>query len=159
MKPHLYIVALVSTILLSACSNPVKEELISYVQKIKELSPQEQKAIDAYGQVFGANYTDDQTSYDVLLKDIVPAYRDLQAAATTYASSLKTKEVKDLHEIYLDSLNTRFSAMTTMVAGLEKQDMVLLTKANTQLAAGQKSSRQFNDKFIELLAKNGIQHK
>ncbi|WP_226002755.1 hypothetical protein [Paenibacillus sp. BJ-4] len=138
--------------ILAACStDPVKKDLITYVNDgMLPLAQEEKTVTDKYTAATGNNYTDDVTLYNTLKDDIIPEYT--KYVDKVEAVKTETPEVRAVHETYIKAVNTQKDALIMMLDALEKQDMGLVSEGNTKLTEGRKLLRDFNEQ-VNTLAK------
>ncbi|MBT2733859.1 hypothetical protein J7E66_03715 [Bacillus sp. ISL-7] len=143
-------------ILLSGCSNdPVQDDLLNYVNKeMKEAGKLERAAVSAYEGVSGTNYQDDQTMYDVLNNDVIPNYNEFIKALDSV--KIKTDEVREIHEIYIEGADIQFKAFAIIKQALEEQDANLIQKANDMLADARKHIRNYQTKLDKLAKEHDV---
>ncbi|MED1467616.1 hypothetical protein [Bacillus salipaludis] len=142
--------------LLTACGNdPVKGDLQNYVNKqTKPLAKKEKEVINLYESVTGANYTNDKTTYNTMVQEVIPKYRDYIAEVESIRP--KTKEVRDIHEIYLKAVNLQNSAFIMIVSAIEEQDLNKINEANNKLTEARKLMREYQNALKELAKKHDL---
>ncbi|MFP5107068.1 hypothetical protein ACSU6B_09885 [Neobacillus sp. C211] len=156
MKKWILAIFLPILILLSGCSNdPVQDDLLNYVNKeMKEAGKLERAAVSAYEGVSGTNYQDDQTMYDVLNNDVIPNYNEFIKALDSV--KIKTDEVREIHEIYIEGADIQFKAFAIIKQALEEQDANLIQKANDMLADARKHIRNYQTKLDKLAKEHDV---
>lgn len=96
----------------------VREDLINYVNVGMEgVAEYRNEILAAYNSVVGDNFTDDQTTYDMLVEEVIPAIISLEEGVAAIAT--ETEEVAYLHEVYMKSLEVEKSAYAMMVYAIE----------------------------------------
>jgi DNA repair ATPase RecN len=151
MKKYIVASFLLMLFLLSGCGDPVQNDLLNYVnEKMPALGKEETKILEKYEDVTGPNYTDDQTLYDALKVEIIPAYNqyieDLESVKN------ETEELRKIHEDYIEAANIQASAFLTVITALENQDSGLINEANQKLNTARKMMRDYQN-AVEKLAK------
>ncbi len=68
------------------------------------------KIVGKYEDVTGPNYTDDQTLYDALKVEIIPAYN--QYIEDLESVKVETDELRKIHEDYIEAANIQESAFS-----------------------------------------------
>lgn len=155
-----YIMLAALCIGLMGCSNPVKDELLTYINKdLSKLGNMEDTAIKAFESVTGENYTDDTRLYNALTETVIPSYAELTTELEALSAKLKTAEVRKLHEKYIEGANLQNSAFVTFKVALEEGDSNKVLAANDKLTQGRKMIREFTAELKDLCDKNGIQLK
>lgn len=145
------------TLLLSGCfSDPVQDELLSYLNEdLSKITNLEASAIAAYDSVTGANYSSDQELYDVLLDEVIPTYQEF--ADNLEAIKLETDEVREVHEGYIEGVNLQYNAFNKIVTALEQQDRVMIEDANVMLDEARKLLRDFNHSIEKLADEHNVE--
>ncbi|MGW8442674.1 hypothetical protein ACWGXJ_17105 [Paenibacillus sp. S33] len=143
--------------ILAACStDPVKKDLITYVNDGMLPLAQDEKAVtEKYEAVTGDNFTDDVTLYNALKDDIIPGYTKfvdkLEAVKT------ETPEVRAVHETYIKAASTQKEAFIKMLDALDKQDLNLINESNTKLSEGRKLFRDFGEQVNTLAKEHDVE--
>ncbi len=156
-KLSVFMLVLCCFSILAACStDPVKKDLITYVNDGMLPLAQDEKAVtDKYESVTGDKYTDDLTLYNTLKDNIIPEYTKfvdkLEAVKT------ETPEVRALHETYIKAASTQKEAFITMVDALDKQDLNLVNESNAKLSEGRKLFRDFQEQLNTLAKKHDVE--
>lgn len=136
-------------------SKEIENAILSYLNEdLKELSTKEAKIISLYESVTGENYTDDETTYNMLLNEIVPQYREF--IGDVEAVDVKNAELSDIHEIYIKAINMQNSGFITSLTAIEEQDLEKLNQANNQLAEGRKMIREYQQKLETFANENNV---
>ncbi|MGG3887638.1 hypothetical protein [Metabacillus fastidiosus] len=152
------IIAVCIVTLLAACSNPVQEEIISYVNEdLPEIAKLEEEVIGKYDNVTGENYKDDEILYDALTNEIIPDYSQL--IDKLEAIQLSDKELRDIHEDYIEAANQQYSAFTKMLAAIENQDYALIEEVNGILSQSRKDMRDYQYDLKEYAEENDVEIK
>lgn len=157
MKKLLCFLAILSLLALSACSaDPVQEDLMTYVNEdLMSIFELEAEAVDSYSSVSGNNYTDDWTMYETMDAVTIPAYTEFIEKLESIRP--ETKEVRAVHEIYIDASNTQFRAMKMILIALELQSYDKILEANELLDEGRTKLRQFQDELEELMEEHEVE--
>lgn len=156
MKKLLCFLAILSLLALSACSaDPVQEDLMTYVNEdLMGIFELEAEAVDSYSSVSGNNYTDDWTMYETMDAVTIPAYTEFIEKLESIRP--ETKEVRAVHEIYIDASNTQFRSMKMILIALELQSYDKILEANELLDEGRTKLRQFQDELEELMEEHEV---
>ena len=107
----------------------VKTELLGYISKeITKFGDIERKASEAYTSVTGDNYKDDNTTYTTITKTVIPTYSKMIDKLKAISTSLKTKEMQALNDIYLTAAKIQLNAFNMVASGIKEgnKDVVLL---------------------------------
>lgn len=145
------------TFILSGClSNPVQEELLSYLnEELPKITKLEADAITAYESVTGANYSTDQELYNVLLDSVVPTYQEF--VDKLEGITLDTEEVRGVHEEYIEGANLQYNAFIKVITALEQQDRAMIEEANVMLDEARKILRDFKYNVEKLASEHNIE--
>ncbi|MDF1509574.1 hypothetical protein PZE06_15640 [Robertmurraya sp. DFI.2.37] len=160
MKKLLLLPIFLCFLVMSACSSedPIKEELETYLNDdLANIIGLETEAISAYDSVTGVNYTSDQLLYDVLLMDVIPTYQEFMNKLE--AIRLESEELREVHEGYIEGVNTQYNAFTRIVTALEYQDRAIIEEANAMLDEARKLLRDFNYNIEKLTKEHGVEMK
>jgi hypothetical protein len=146
-------------LLLAGCFNdPVQDDLLNYVNKeIKPAGKLEAAAVSAYEGVSGANYTDDQTMYDALTKEVIPNYTEFIKELDSV--KIETDELRKIHEIYMEGAEIQLKAFVTIKQALEEQDPALVQKANGMLADAREHIQNYKSKLNKLAKDHNVKLK
>ena len=143
---------------LTGCSNPVKEDLLNYINKeLPKVADTENNVIAAWESVSGANYTDDYTLYDTLTETIIPTYREFLSGIESITLRLQTKEVRALNEKYIEAASTQNNAFILLQNIIETQDGSRIPDFTERLDRGRRLIREWQVEIQDLCKKNGIQ--
>lgn len=124
------------------------DDFENYKLEVEQIIELEDEIMVEYSSVTGENYSDDEETYNHLLDVIIPKY--LIFIDKLEAIRPETKEIRALHEIYIDASNTMFEGMTIMPSALENGDYEMITKANEKLANGRAKGREFGNEVDRL---------
>jgi hypothetical protein len=139
------------------CANPIKEDLLNYINtELPKIVQYEIDAIAAYESVSGANYTDDYTLYATLTEDVIPTYRQLVNGIEAITVRLKTQEVRELNEKYIEAANLQANGFVILMNALETQDSRLIVDFNERLDRGRRLTREWQIELQDLCNKNGV---
>ncbi len=132
----------------------VQDDLIDYInQDMLDIAPLDEEVHELYEKARTSE--NDYTFYLLLDEQVLPRAKKLTEDAE--AISPKTKEVRALHEIYIDAVNTQFQAMTLIMAALESQDYVMVTNANEKLDESRKLYREYQTELEKLMDKHDVE--
>lgn len=126
----------------------VKEDLQNYIEAMTPLASLEAEAVGAYDDVSGDNYTDDNTMLDAVKNTVLPKYTSL--VNQVKAIDPQTKEVQDVHDLYVQAAETQLSAFHDIIEALEEQDMDIVTRANGKLADAREGMADFDEQLTAL---------
>jgi hypothetical protein len=140
----------------SSCGkDPVQADLLSYINDdLPKVFQLESDAVSKYASVTGTNYSNDGTLYDTMTQVVIPKYKDF--LDNLVSISPKTKEVQEVHKMYVDAAKAQYEAFTQVVTALEKQDPNIITQANEKLSLGRDGIKKFQTALEELAAKHNV---
>lgn len=129
-------------------SDPIAQDLREYRDAIAPLGVVEADIIAKQESVVGKNYKDDETTFEVYSKDVVPAY----AGFVTDLEDVRpaTPEVRELHEVYIKAANLQQAGFARTLSALEKGDSALVADANREIAEGRSLLREWQSKLESL---------
>lgn len=137
--------------------NTVKNDLLTYInEELPPLVEYEDTAISTFDAVTGENYTDDLSLYTALTSTIIPVYGEMRAMLENITMNLKTKEVRNLNEIYIEAANEQYNAFVMFQTALEQGDSNLVLQANEKLDTGRKLLRTWQIELDDLCKKKGV---
>lgn len=153
------IVAIMTMLLSVVCfgcgQDPVQEDLLNYINtELSTLADLETEALQKYESVTGDNYTDDFVLYETLSNEIIPTYRKFVEGLEEIKP--KTKEVQELHGLYVEAANTQYNAFVQIMAAIEQLDTNIIANANEKLSEGRKKLREFETKLLELAEEHNV---
>lgn len=155
-KNLIVIGALILSLGLTACSDPVQDDLISYINvELPKISDLEDGVIEGYGSVTGENFIDDYTMYTELSDNVIPLSLELIDKAESI--SLETKEVREVHEKLIESYTTNQSAMELLIAAIDTENYNLITQANEKFDAARKLQREFKAEIKDLCKDHSVE--
>lgn len=146
---------LIIALILIFSQNPVKDDLIDYVNNdMQSVAELESRTIDLFEE---AKKQSDLEMYLMLRDEILPIALQWQEEAENI--EVETKEVRELHEIYIRKVNETYNAMTISLSALENQDYTLVAQANEKMSLVRTLERDFLAKLDELMKKHGVEWK
>lgn len=158
-KWWVYVIAaavLVLIIMLFVGGDAVQDDLIDYINNdITQITSLDSEVRSLYETARESSA--DATMYVILKNDVIPKSNQLIDKAEDI--EVETEDVRELHEIYLESLNKQGQAFTLLLAAIEAQDYSLITQANEKLDESRKLMREYEDKLEELMQKHDVVYK
>jgi hypothetical protein len=136
----------------SACSDPVKEELTKYINK--EIPP-----VAAMGNDLMASHTAARGAVQQAESDeaIVQSWgvaltkcRKHEEAVSAISLKLHTPEVRELHETLIEAANKICAGMLTQLDAMDKEDLNLMNQGNAQLNDAQRIQRKWQSQLENL---------
>ena len=136
----------------------VTMDLIKYVnQDILNIAQLEQKALESYASVTGKNFTSNSRVYEALKDDVIPHYR--QFIDFLRDIHPKTKEVQELHGIYIRGTETLYRGFREKMFGLKTRDTHLVRAANGQIERGRVETDKWLKELADLSRAHGVAEK
>lgn len=133
--------------------DPIKNDLLVYVDSVSEAMILEEDALKYYRSVADDKYEKDNT--DIVIKKIViPKYTEFVDKLENIKP--QTGEVKKLHKIYTKVANTRLKAFEQMKEGFEKKDGKLVKETDKILAEAKSSVEEYKRQLIKLTEEHNI---
>jgi hypothetical protein len=130
---------------------------MTYVNKdLLEIADLEIEAISSYSSVSGENYTDDWIMYDTMDTVILPAYEEFITKLESIRP--KTKEVRDIHELYIEGTNAQLQGFKLILVALELQSHDKIFEANQLLDEGRAKLRQFQNELEDLMEEYDVEY-
>lgn len=139
---------------LSACSDPVKEELTKYINidiPIVAAMENELTASHTTARLAAQQGAEDEAiieSWGIALAKC----RIHEEGVSAISVKLQTPEVRELHEILIEAANKICTGMVAQLDALYKDDLNLVNQANAQLNDAKKSQRKWQSQ-LEMLKK------
>lgn len=158
MRKVRFVGLLFTFLLLVGCSfwsDPVQDDLLNYINnELDALVELEEEAVSEYESVVGDNYIDDWTTYFHIEEVVIPKYRHFVDKLESIRPA--TKEVREVHEIYIEAVNKQQNAMVKILAGIEAQNLELIFDANELLDEGRAGIRKFINEIEELADNHNV---
>lgn len=156
MKKLGLIIIISITALLSACSSPAQDEILNYLnEELPGIGEMEAEVINKYDSVTGDNYTDDETLYNALNEEIIPLYSDFIDELESI--EIKDKDLRAIHEGYIEAVNQQSGAFNKMITALENQDAALIEEVNEILNQSRKAMRDYQYDLQEFADENDVE--
>ncbi|MGD1007276.1 MAG: hypothetical protein ABR980_08620 [Ignavibacteriaceae bacterium] len=137
---------------LFGCSNPVKMDLRNYSTQIKFLTEQEADVIKRWNSVSGSNFVNDGFMYQALDTYIIDNYD--QFVTKLEKIQPQTKEVQDLHAMYVKGAEQQLEAFKLMKDGVEKKNKDIMNNAYKIMTDGRNIEKQWATKYEEMINSN-----
>ncbi|MEI4769067.1 hypothetical protein WAX74_05255 [Psychrobacillus sp. FJAT-51614] len=155
IKRLIFILGFSLVFALSACGDPVQDDLLNYINnEVKALEELENEAVTEYDSVIGENYVDDETTYIHIQDVVIPKYRKLIEKLEEIRP--ETKEVREIHELYIEASNMQFNGIVTVLAAIDAQDYDKINEANQILNEGRELMRQTLNEIEDLAKEHNV---
>jgi len=138
-----------------ASTSPAAIDLANYVnQGVLRISELEQKSLERYASVTGANYKSDSEVYGALKDWIIPLY-------TRFVDGLRkirpeTDEVKSLHWIYIHGSTSLLDGFKMLLIATETKDPGMIPAVNEKLEKGREANEKWRRELVVLSKKYNI---
>ena len=135
----------------------VKTELLDYINKgIAKFGDLERNALSAYESVTGNNYKDDNTMCTAMTKTVIPTYSKMIDKLKALSTSLKTKEMQALNDIYLVAAKVQLNAFNMITIGIKENNKDVVLLANKKLERARRMLDEWQGELDELCQYYGI---
>lgn len=142
----------------SGCTSPVKDDLISYINtKLPLVTHLEEEALTEYESIVTEENYSYQALYNSLNDSIIPKYSEF--VQKLEAISVNTKEVEEIHKLYLQGANKQLETFISLKEGMEDRDNEKLDKSNELLKESKNYMDRYRDEVLILADKHGINYK
>ena len=125
-----------------------------YSMSISKIADDEEYIADKYQAMFDDNL-DDYDIYTTLRDDIIPKAKDFMEKLEEI--SPKDKELRKIHNIWIDAWNMQYGAFTLILSAVENSDSAQATEANDRLDMAKKLFRDFKDALEDYRVKHGLE--
>ncbi len=128
--------------------DPVKEDLLYYLEEIEPLGREEQEITDNYARVTGKNYEDDETFLRMLEEKIIPGTGELLEEMNRIEP--ETGEVSRIHDLYKKGWKNQKEAFRTLEEALKEQDRDKVDEGNALLEKASSRFKRFSEELHRL---------
>jgi hypothetical protein len=135
-------------LLFFGCSDPVKTDMRNYSTQIKYVTTQEEDAINRWNSVSGTHFVNDGYMYQALDTYIIDNYE--QFVTKLEKVQPQTKEVQDLHAMYVKGAEKQLEAFKMMKEGVLKKDKDIMNNAYKIMTDGRNIEKQWAEKYEEM---------
>ncbi|SHH81432.1 hypothetical protein SAMN02745135_02246 [Caloranaerobacter azorensis DSM 13643] len=152
------VIILTFILMLTGCVNQNKKDLFNYINA--ELPPvveMENDALEKYNNLISNNNYTYDTFYTALKNEIIPTYEDFLNKLTKI--SPKTKDLKEIHNLYIEGAKYQLKALKLLQKGIEEKDNELLLKSSEFLKKSKKYMTEYKNKIVTLAEKYHMEYK
>jgi len=140
---------------ISHAEDKVAMDLVNYVnQGILGIAELEIRSLERYDAVTGNNYTTDERVYKSLNDDVIPLYKRFLELLRDIAP--KTKEVINLHRIYVRGAEYINEGFKMKKLGIENKNEGIILQANKKIEKGSDDVRRWKKEIMVLYEKHGV---
>jgi hypothetical protein len=151
MKASIKLIA-ISFLLLFGCASPVKTDIRNYSTQIKYLMEQETDVLKRWNSVSGTSFVNDGYMYQALDNYIIDNYDKFVTQLEKIQP--QTKEVQQLHAMYVQGAQKQLEAFKLMKDGLEKKNKDIMNNAYKIMTDGRNIEKQWATKYEEMAKAN-----
>jgi hypothetical protein len=152
------IALLLTTTLITSCSDKVADELLTYNnQQVVPLSTELESNNDKYNKVIEdvrAERISDSEMYRKIDDEILPEFNKISDKVR--AIEPESEEIQQVHDIFVSAVTTRHDCYTEIMSGLNKEDLSVITHANEKLNESEQLFTKFRRELNKLKAKHNI---
>ncbi|MCM3761167.1 hypothetical protein M3212_10275 [Alkalihalobacillus oceani] len=128
--------------LVVGCSNPVKQEIIHYVnEEVNPIYSLEEEAVDHLSSVTGSNYVDDETFYHTMVEEVLPRYE--QFVQRLESIEPQSEELDKVHALFVEGAQLQRNSMRLSLQGVEQGSEEVIQEANLLLEEGKAKIDQY----------------
>jgi hypothetical protein len=140
---------------LTACSDPVQKDLITYYNTdLPKITQLEEDAMAAYAGIAGDNYQNDSVMYVVLKETIIPKYSEFYDGLQAIKPS--TGEVQKMHGEYVEAAKDQLEAFRLIIQAIDKQDAEVIKVANGDFEKAKIALDEWKAEFEEIRKKHNV---
>ena len=150
------VICIILAMALFGGGDAIQDDLLDYINNdCVEMIKLDAEVHDLYEKARSS--ANDYAMYTILSNEVIPQSQELRDEAE--GLEIETKEVKAVHELYIDSINKQHQAFTLMLSALENQDYVVLTQANEKLDESKKLMRDYETALKDLAKEHDVKFK
>lgn len=156
-KVNLFFLLMILAVTFVGCSfkDPIQDDILKYVNEdLPPIASLEAESVLAYQNATGDNYKDDNDLYQTLELNVIPKYRDFVNELETISPD--TKELRNIHEVYIEAANNQLNAFLKVQSAIENQDSELIIEANQMLADSRAKLRQWQGDLKDLAKEHNV---
>ena len=150
-KGILLVLVLILFATVSGCEkeeDPVASDLREYIQSMESVFIMEDSVNTSFNSVSGDNYTDSETTYNVIMNETLPKMNNVRNAAGNIKPSTPT--VRNLHREYEQFLDDKYLSILTFSNGISSSDTDKLHAAVESLIKANQKKQDYFDALEDL---------
>jgi len=146
---------LAAVVFLSCAHDPVKDDLVVYVNdELLRIVDLERASLARYQAATGKNYKDDATLVRTLNDYVIPQYKRFLTLLRKIRPA--THETQVLHQMYLEGVEDMYAGFSMLRTALEKQDPDLFRCANEKITMGRETIQRFTAELDAMCEAHGV---
>ncbi|MBU9712692.1 hypothetical protein [Evansella tamaricis] len=150
------VICLCLAAVLPACGeDPVQEDILTYMDELEPLITLEEQIVYEFESVTGVNSVDDWTTYIHIEDVVIPLYLDFIDRLEEITPA--TREVRDIHEIYIEGSNLQYNAFLKILSAIEYGSYDMIGESNQMLAEARALMRNYVSEFGHLADEHGVE--
>lgn len=150
------VLAIVGTILSGCGADPIKDDIMSYMEKLPEIQTIESAIKESFNTVVGDNYKDDATLLNEL-EALVPASDELLKATKEIVPA--TTELAAVHTKYIDGLTSLNGAFVIMADAITNADADMMAQGSDLMKTALTQDTDFDAALIALAKEHNLEIK
>lgn len=149
------LVSLQTSLFGCASTSPAAIDLANYVnQGVLRISELEQKSLQRYASVTGANYKSDSEVYEALKDYIIPLYKRFVDGLRKIRP--ETEEVQSLNWIYIHGSTSMLEGFNMLMVAIEAKDPSMIPSVNEKIEQGRRENEKWRQELAALSKKYSI---
>lgn len=133
------------------------KEIIDYMNNdVTVLAQTETKMLNSLESVTGDNFSDDYSLYNEIKTTTLPTAELLASEADSIYNDLSSKEIKEVHSIYIDYCKTYCEALEYVLDGIEQQNKTTIAEAYDKFEQASGLGTDYKDEIDRLANKYGV---
>ena len=146
---RLILILLPTSLFGCAATSPAAIDLANYVnQGVLRISELEQKSLERYASVTGANFKSNEELYDALKERVIPLYS--QFVAELRKIRPETDEVKNLHWIYIRASTSMLDGFKMLMIAIETKEFDMIPSVNENIERGRLANEKWRRELVAL---------
>lgn len=150
----LSVVGLVASLTACGKSDPVKDDLYTYLEQMEEIQALQQQAINEYNSYVNDSESDSQELYAALNDSIIPTYETYIEQLNAVAP--ETEEVQNVKAICVDGANKQLEALNKVLKAIEACDTNMLLEADALIADSESIFADYENQLSTLASGHEI---
>lgn len=132
-------------------TSDVRNDLLSYAERINEFKNMEKVITTSYASVTGKNFKDQKIFAHVMRETVIPKFAELLTGLKSITPA--TWKVKSTHKLLLDSVSLRYEALQEMLEAIETNNESMYSNANKKVALSKQLIKEYDKQYEDLIDK------